>query len=59
MRVRGVVQVGLAAPDAENVGSGLGEGDRGRTPDPGTCAGDNHCPVVEVMCCRADISPNR
>jgi hypothetical protein len=32
----GLVQVGLAAPDAENVPSGLGEGNRGSTADPGS-----------------------
>jgi hypothetical protein len=32
----GLVQVGLAAPDAENVRSGLGEGNRGSTADPGS-----------------------
>jgi hypothetical protein len=32
----GLVQVGLAALDAENVRSGLGEGNRGSTADPGS-----------------------
>jgi hypothetical protein len=45
----GVVQVGFAAPDAENVRSGLGEGDRGSTPDPRSCSGDDHYPIGEAM----------
>jgi hypothetical protein len=45
MSTGGVVQVGLAAPDAENVRSGLGEGYRGSTADPGSRSGDDHHPV--------------
>jgi hypothetical protein len=59
MRTGGLVQVGLAAPDAENVRSGLGEGNRGSTADPGSCSGDDHYPAGEVMvrCVRAEPVP--
>ena len=49
MRTGGVMQVGLAAPDAENVRAGPGEGDRGSPADPRSCSGDDHYPIGEAM----------
>ena len=41
MGAGGLQQAGLAASDAENASSRIGEGDRGGATDPGSRTGDN------------------